>query len=131
MGWSLPGGDANISTSLWSCIACSPARMELKHLRRAGAPAVQVDRRALARGIGCDYRAAMHMAAAAVISELPRWRIIVEAIARVLWHLTPGRGHCAGAEITAQAPAADPSSAAWQAEPVVSGVSPMWARRAS
>jgi hypothetical protein len=73
----------------------------------------------------------MHMAAAAVISELPRWRIIVEAIARVLWHLTPGRGHCAGAEITAQAPAADPSSAAWQAEPVVSGVSPMWARRAS
>src|SRR5262245_16729773 len=37
------------------------------------------------------------MAAAAVISELPRWHIIVEAIAPVLWHLTPGRGHCAGA----------------------------------
>lgn len=73
------------------------------------------------------------MAAAAVISELPRWHIIVEAIAPVLWHLTPGRGHCAGAEITAKAPAAESSSAAWQAEPVVSGVSPIlrWARRAS
>jgi hypothetical protein len=55
------------------------------------------------------------MAAVAVISELPRWRIIVEAIAPVLWHLAPGRGHCAGAEIIPQAPAAEPSSAACSA----------------
>ena len=86
---------------------------------------MQVDRRALAHGTGCDYRAAVCMAAVAVISELPRWRIIVEAIAPVLWHLTPGCGHCASAEITTQVSAAEPPSAAWQAEPVLPGVSPI------